>query len=125
VAQPPRERYVLVVEDDSGLRELYRLGLTAAGFTVVAVEDGVDALRAIRDRRPHVVILDLGLPRLSGRQVLRELRADVTTRHLPVIIVTGTDAADLALKYSAHFFKKPLSAGELANVIHRCTDVVV
>jgi DNA-binding response OmpR family regulator len=60
------QRYVLVVEDDAALRDFYRTALQHAGFAVVAVEDGLDALHHIDSARPHAVVLDLDLPRLAG-----------------------------------------------------------
>src|SRR4051794_17475935 len=63
---PRPNSVVLVVEDDQQTREMYRAALMAAGFVVVAVEDGLDALRVLEQRRPSAVVLDLGLPRLAG-----------------------------------------------------------
>ena len=62
---------VLVVEDDAGTRELYRTTLRNAGYAVVGVEDGVDALRFLELNTPAAVVLDLGLPRLPGQDVGR------------------------------------------------------
>jgi response regulator RpfG family c-di-GMP phosphodiesterase len=57
---------VLVVEDDPELRALYRSALKAAGYQVVAVDDGVAALRHLENEVPDAVVLDLGLPLLDG-----------------------------------------------------------
>jgi CheY-like chemotaxis protein len=81
-------QYVLVVEDDPALRELYRSTLTLAGYSVVAVEDGIDALRRVERRRPDALVLDLALPRKSGRDVKRELRSNPETRDIPIVIVS-------------------------------------
>src|SRR5688572_7854006 len=88
-------RYVLVVEDDPTLRELYRSTLALAGYWVVAVEDGIDALRRVEHRRPDALVLDLALPRVSGRDVERELRSNPETRDIPIVIVSGQDVSDL------------------------------
>jgi CheY-like chemotaxis protein len=68
-------RSVLVVEDDPQLRELFKTVLRAAGYAVVAVEDGADALRRLEHAVPSVVVLDLALPRVDGRDVHRELKS--------------------------------------------------
>jgi len=86
---------VLVVEDDPALRELYRSALRAAGFAVIAVGDGAAALRHVEEWRPNVVVLDLALPHVGGRDVHRELSARPDTRHIPIIVVSGTDMSDL------------------------------
>lgn len=68
-------RRILIVEDDPQLRELYRNALRTAGYGVAAVEDGADALRQIEHSKPALVVLDLALPRVDGRDVHRELKA--------------------------------------------------
>src|SRR5215212_7144579 len=81
---------VLVVEDDPALRRLYQTSLSLEGYAVVAVEDGIDALRFLGGPElPAAVILDLDLPRLSGRDVRQELLAHAGTSRIPVIVVTG------------------------------------
>ena len=64
---------VLVVEDDRQARELFKTALRAEGYNVVAVGDGVDALTYLDTHTPAAVVLDLGLPRLHGRDVLLEM----------------------------------------------------
>jgi DNA-binding response OmpR family regulator len=87
---------VLVVEDDPELRGLYRATLGAEGYAVVAFEDGLDALRYIEGGDvPAVVILDLELPRVSGRDVYHELTAHPNTANIPIIIVSAGDLSDL------------------------------
>src|SRR5688572_16452046 len=83
------EATVLLVEDDPALRKQYRDVLRAARYAVVAVADGLDALHYVERERPDVMVLDLGLPRVSGWDVYRELRARPDTQNLPIIIVTG------------------------------------
>jgi DNA-binding response OmpR family regulator len=110
---------VLVIEDDEALRELYRYGLSNSGYHVVAVPDGVDALRRIDEGLvPQAVVLDLALPRLHGSDVFRELRSHATTRHVPVIVVTGTDTRSLEDPGAFAFvFRKPVSTETLARAI--------
>ena len=85
---------VLVIEDDQPFRIMLRNALQAAGFTVVAVEDGLSALQRIEAEPPQVVVLDLALPRLSGRDVYRELAARPETSQIPVVVVSGADDMD-------------------------------
>src|SRR5258706_15561940 len=88
-AQAPRAT-VLVVEDDPQLRFLYRMALMMAGYKVVAVEDGVDALRHVEADPPQAVVLDIELPRLGGLDVQREIAAHAETRDIPIVVVTRT-----------------------------------
>src|SRR5688572_26063207 len=113
-------RYVLVVEDDPTLRELYRSTLALAGYSVVAVEDGIDALRRVEHRRPDALVLDLALPRVSGRDVERELRSNPETRDIPIVIVSGTDVSDLDPTNFACVLRKPISAEKLVAAVQDC-----
>src|SRR5258705_9814975 len=80
---------ILVVEDDPELRRLFRTALSVSGFEVICAGDGVEALYRLDAELPDLVVLDLGLPRLSGRDVLREISANMRTRHIPIVVVTG------------------------------------
>src|SRR5688572_2104598 len=119
---PPRAglRYVLVIEDDAPLRELYRTALRAAGYPVIAVEDGFDALHHVEASVPSAVVLDLDLPRVSGRDVYRELKASPTTWQVPIIVVSGRETSDLNPDHFACILRKPISADELIRAIQDC-----
>jgi len=77
---------VLVVEDEPQIAEIAKDYLEHAGFTVVTTGDGLDALTLARDRRPDLIVLDLGLRRLDGLDVARRLRKDTAT---PIIMLTA------------------------------------
>jgi two-component system response regulator RegX3 len=106
----------LVVEDDEHLAELLRLALTREGFEVVTARDGVRALECFRAQQPELVVLDLLLPRLSGLDVCRILRAESA---VPILMVTGKDAeADKisGLEVGADdYITKPFSIPELIS----------
>jgi CheY-like chemotaxis protein len=113
---------ILVVEDDAPLRHFYQHMLSAAGYAVVAVEDGVDALRRIdAGLTPSVVVLDLGLPRLNGFDVHSELMARPDTHHIPIIVVTGLDDQR---GFSDHAFacvlRKPVSPEQILDSVEEC-----
>jgi DNA-binding response OmpR family regulator len=114
------KRHVLIVEDDTALRELYRSALRAAGYAVAAVADGIDALRNVEAERPDAVVLDLGLPRLSGRDVHRELKSSPKTRDIPVVVVSGTDVSDLDPRDFACVLKKPASLDAVLAAVKNC-----
>ena len=109
-----------MVEDDHSLRDLYRSALRAAGYAVVGVEDGQDALRMVETGIPRAVVLDLALPRLGGREVSKELRANPTTQHIPVVIVSGTDTSDLDPGQFACVLKKPIDPDALVDAVQSC-----
>ena len=115
----PGQAVILVVEDDAGLRELYRTALRVAGYAVVAVEDGLDALRFVEQAAPAAVVLDLGLPRLGGRDVGRELAAHDDTRHIPIIVATA-ESGTLDEHEYACVIRKPFHPAELVAAVRRC-----
>ena len=108
---------VLVVEDDHSFRRLLRTALQTAGYLVVAVEDGLAALKRIESERPHAVVLDLALPRLSGRDVHRELAARPDTSCIPIVVVSGTDVSDLNPSDFAGILRKPVQPETVVEAV--------
>lgn len=80
---------VLIVEDYADLREMYAEYLRFHGFDVEEAADGIEGVERARAVRPNVVLMDLSLPGLSGRDAIRQLRLDPLTEHAGVIALTG------------------------------------
>jgi CheY-like chemotaxis protein len=88
----PAERpspLVLVVEDYEDARTMYAEYLKLSGFQVAEATNGVEALQRAFELLPDVILMDLALPRLDGWEATRQLKADVRTRHIPVVALTG------------------------------------
>jgi CheY-like chemotaxis protein len=117
---PARPATVLVVEDDRTLRTFYQSALMIAGFHVLTAEDGVEALRKVEGYGPAALVLDLGLPRMSGRDVQRELLAHDHLRNIPIVVVTGSDSADIDDHQFTCVLRKPVSAEALIMAVTRC-----
>jgi DNA-binding response OmpR family regulator len=115
-----KSRKVLVVEDDAAMRTMFRAALQLEGFAVVAVEDGLDALRHLDADIPAAVVLDLGLPRLDGRDVHREICTRDDLRGLPIVIVTGGPVDDLDPDEFACILRKPLDPDSLVTAVQNC-----
>ena len=116
----PPAKVILVVEDDPDLRVFYRQVLMINGYTVIAVEDGIDALRRIETDPPDLVILDIELPRLGGRDVQQELAAHTATRHIPIMVVSGTDTKTLDPVAFSCILRKPVTAEGLVAAVDEC-----
>ncbi len=105
---------ILVVDDEPKIATLARDYLEHAGFAVLTAGDGLSALTTIRQRRPDLVVLDLGLPGLDGLDLTRELRRDST---IPIVMLTARDdELDklLGLELGADdYLTKPFSPREL------------
>ena len=84
---------VLLVEDDANDAELYRRALEKAGIEVTTVGTGAEALAMGRDARFQIVLLDIGLPDMSGLDVLKALAGDARYTPVPVaVVLTGDDS---------------------------------
>jgi DNA-binding response OmpR family regulator len=116
-----RRRRILVVEDDAALASMYRSALRFAGFDVQLATDGMSALWAIDQATPDLVVLDLHLPRLRGEAILSELSANPALQHIPVVVVTGSDAQAAVAQASA-ILRKPCAPDTLLAVIEEHLD---
>ncbi len=108
---------VLVVEDEPAILELLKVNLVDAGYQVTGVPDAETAQAELRNALPSLVLLDWMLPGQSGLALAKQLRADVRTRELPIIMVTArTDEADKVAGLEAwvdDYVTKPFSPREL------------
>lgn len=126
---------VLLVEDDPGdvviAQEALRAGNLPTQLDVVS--DGVEAMAFLRNeggyadaRRPDLILLDLNLPRMTGHEVLAELKADESLRRIPVVVLsTSVAAEDVARSYDLHanvYVAKPVDFDEFAGVIKQIDD---
>lgn len=112
---------ILVVDDDPAMQRMLSR-LLGGHYDVVSVADGDAALMMARAASPSLVLLDLGLPNLDGRQVLAELRADPAMKRVPVIVITGRSRLDedkgLDLPVDG-YFSKPFDIEMLRGRIQR------
>ena len=106
---------IAVIEDDQGLAEFLDEGLRSEGWSVVVSSDGETGLRSAQNENVSLVILDLGLPRLDGSEVLHRIRA--TRPELPVIILTARDAVSERVRLldlgADDYLVKPFALSEL------------
>ena len=84
----PRET-ILIVEDEQSLVDVLTYNLTREGYEVEVALDGRDGLQRARTLLPDLVVLDLMLPLIDGMEVCRRLRADTTTQHIRILILTA------------------------------------
>lgn len=108
---------ILIVEDEKDIARMLDYNLKKEGFTTMTACDGEDALSAVRKERPHLVLLDLMLPKMDGLEVCKELKKDRQTASIPVIMLTAkSQEADkvVGLELGADdYVAKPFSVREL------------
>ena len=111
-------RAILLIEDDPALRRALRTSLRSREFEVLETATGEDAIVVAADRRPDVVILDLGLPDLDGIDVLRRLRG---FSEVPVIVLTARDDQSEKVRSldagADDYMTKPFDPEELVRTI--------
>lgn len=83
------EPRILLVEDNETIRGAFRILLEESGYDVVEAATGADALTVARESRPDLILMDLGLPDISGLEVTRTLKADRATAAIPIVALTG------------------------------------
>jgi len=114
--------HVLVIEDHAGLNQALGIRLRASGLRVSSAFDGPDGLDQAVCLEPDLIVLDLGLPRLSGSRVLERLRSHVVTSNIPIVIVTGRrdiEIFDHLLGWDSihRVFYKPTPTARIACVV--------
>jgi CheY-like chemotaxis protein len=118
---------ILLVEDDRFLRRACEVSLRQRGFVVTTAADGEEALRKVRAELPDLILLDLLMPKMTGTEVLKALRAEEATREIRVLILSNSsreqDVEEIkALGVSGYFVKADLSLQTLGDMVARLLE---
>lgn len=112
---------LLVVDDDSTLRELLRVHLRGAGYTVKTSADAAEAIRMILAEKPDLILSDIKMPYMGGLELLEALRADPATRDIPLMVLTASDSDEDHVRARRlgvmGYLVKPVSVDELLRAI--------
>jgi CheY-like chemotaxis protein len=114
---------ILLVDDSRVTRELMKVYLIGRDVTLLEAADGAEALQKVRADRPDLVVADMRMPVLDGAELCDALRADPTTRHVPVLILTSNK--DLATRRRAReagareVLQKPIQPQALLEAVER------
>ena len=109
---------VMIVDDEPAAREVLERHLTKEGFSVIAASSGKQALEMLQSAKPIAILLDIMMPGLDGWHVLRKIRGDEKTAHIPVIIQTVLDDQNFAFALGASgFLKKPIRRKQLSDIL--------
>src|SRR4051795_883267 len=114
---------VLVVDDDDVIRQLITVNLELEGFEVIPASDGQDALDKVKQAQPHVVTLDVMMPRLDGWEAATRLRNDPETAHIKVILLSAR-AQEVDIQRGQQigvdaYLTKPFDPDELIDTVRR------
>jgi DNA-binding response OmpR family regulator len=109
---------LLVADDDEDILTLVQLRLARCGYEVVVARDGEEALRLANEKHPDLAVLDWMMPKASGIEVLRAIRAGAETSHIPVVLLTAraseSDVQEGMDAGADDYVAKPFSPQELA-----------
>ncbi len=112
---------VLVVEDEAHIRKVLEYNLKLDGFDVYLAEDGVTGLKYARENRPNIILLDWLMPKMSGLQVLKELKNDGNTNHIPIFMLTAkgmlSDVTEAIEMGADDYITKPFNPMQLGKTI--------
>ena len=124
---PKKEKTILVVDDSPVMQKLTEKKLVNNDFTVYAAYDGKECLEQAKARLPDIILMDVILPDINGKEIVKKLKADPDTAGIPVIFTTNTLSLEVddghrlfdvdGKKYRA--FAKPLHYRKLLSAIHK------
>lgn len=117
------KKKILVVDDEESIRAVLSFTLERAGYAVEAAANGDEALNKAYTFKPDLIILDLMMPMIDGWEVLRLLRADTETEHVPVLLLTAKgelrDKMFALQQGAADYVVKPFNKTDLLDRIAR------
>jgi len=123
----PSPARILIVDDSCDNSELLQIMLNWEGFVAVTAASGEEALASVAAEPPDLVLLDLSLPGLNGLQVIGQMKGNLTTRDIPIVIVSGRgdDATRLRVLNAgaADFILKPVDRADLCQRVRNALGI--
>ena len=129
MAEPRREDglpRVLIVDDDKVIQQLLEVNLELEGYEIAKASNGEEALSRVRDFGPDLVLLDVMMPKVDGREVCRRMKADPAMAEIPVIFLSAR-AQDMDVESglelgASAYITKPFDPVELLDTVSRVLD---
>lgn len=114
---------ILVIEDTSDQRNLVAMYLEMNGYQVAVANDGIEGLAQARELKPNLILLDLGMPKMDGYQVMEELRADAKLKDTPIVVISAWAAATHRERAEAagadEFIVKPFELNDILAKVRK------
>lgn len=112
-------RDVLVVDDEPGIRDAIQRLLERAGLTVRTAANGCEALEAVEERRPNLILMDYQMPEMDGVTCCEALKGDAATKGIPVLLATRSQVNLAELTYADGFLVKPYRQDVLFSLVRK------
>jgi DNA-binding response OmpR family regulator len=123
-ASPSTQKRILIVDDTTDILQVVSRRLQSWGYEVVTADSGEDGLRLAQEQLPDLILLDIMMPKMKGRDVCARLKTDPATKHIPVIFLTALGLADhvkAGMDLGADdYIVKPFEPAELKERITIC-----
>lgn len=121
---PEQSRKILVCDDDEGIAEVMKVMLEGAGYTVAVVSNGKAIKKRVESYKPDLVLLDVWLPGIDGKEITKILKRDKNLSHVPVVVVSAlNDTQKIAKSCGADdFLEKPFDMDTLLNLAKKYTS---
>jgi signal transduction histidine kinase/DNA-binding response OmpR family regulator len=114
------KKVVMIIDDDAHIRELLRQELEASGYVIIEAEDGLDAIQKLHKKKPHLIILDIMMPKINGYDTTAVIRNNPDTKDIPIIILSILEDADRGYGLGVdRYFTKPVDTKSLINEIDK------
>lgn len=110
---------VLIVDDDKGLRSLYRIVLEKSGYMVDEVTNGADALKYLINHTPNVIIMDMLMPLLGGEAVIKRIQQMPALNEVKIVVVSAYPRFREAVEFTRanRFLVKPVQPAEVLEAV--------
>jgi two-component system, chemotaxis family, chemotaxis protein CheY len=115
-----KDKYILIVEDEDGIREMLQMALTLEGYSTLAASNGKEALQLLASAPtpPALILLDLMMPIMDGPQFVEHLNKEYPTWQVPILVVTAYPHKINEVKCNA-IIKKPVDLSHLFEVVNQ------
>jgi DNA-binding response OmpR family regulator len=120
---------ILLIEDDKTINKMYQEKFSKAGYEVIAELDGLNCFPLAKKRQPLCILLDVVLPRIDGFDILKKLKKDPATAHIPVVLLTNLSSEEdkqlgLRLGAAEYLVKSDYTPSEIVEKINALTKDV-
>jgi len=120
-----KKQTIMIVEDDSFVMDIYKTKLSQEGFAVVEAENGMEAIKKLKDVKPSLILLDIIMPYMDGLEVLKKIKENEETKNIPVILLTNLSQKEevdkgMALGARDYLIKSHFTPSEVLEKIKSC-----
>ncbi len=120
-----KKQTIMIVEDDSFVMDIYKTKLSQEGFSVVEAENGMEALKKLKNIKPDMLLLDIVMPYMDGLEVLKKIKENKNTKNIPIILLTNLsqkEEVDKGMKLGAmdYLIKSHFTPSEVLEKVKSC-----